>query len=242
MIDRVAIVTGGTGALGRVVVKKFASEGIKVYVPSLTLEEFNTVFDTSQNESEENFTLRKIFSFVCDAFDESSVKEFVRSVAALENGRIDYLVNTVGGIHPPVNIDSMDTKLFDKMFALNFKSAFFFTREALQVMKSAGFGRVVSIGAIAALEPAPGKFAYSAAKAAVINLMNTLSEELKEHNIRGNTVVPSIIDTPANREWGTEEDFKKWVKPEEIAGIISDLVSDKFAAVRGSIIKVYGEY
>ena len=72
--------------------------------------------------------------------------------------------------------------------------------------------------------------------------MNTISLEFREKNIRCNTIIPSTIDTPANREWGSEEEIKNWVKPEDIAGIIFDLASDKYKSVRESIIKVYGSF
>lgn len=240
--NKIAIVTGGTGALGRFIVNKLADEGAKVYVPSITLEEFNEVFDNSQNPEEKEFGMRKIFSFVCDATEEDSVVEFVRSVSALENGKIDYLVNTIGGIHGNVKVNEFKTDEFDKSLTINFFTTFYFSREVLKIMLQKNFGRIISIGAIAALETTPNKFAYSVSKSAVINLMNTISEENKDKNIRANSIVPSIIDTPANREWGSEEDIKKWVKPEEIAEIIFDLLKSESSSIRESVIKVYGAY
>lgn len=240
--EKVAIVTGGTGALGRVVAHLLAEQGVKVYIPTLTMDEFNHVFDNSSGADENDFKLRKIFAFDCNAFDENSVKEFVEKVEIQEKGTIDYLVNTVGGIHAPVAIGDLDTAAFDKMFTFNFKSTFFFTRECISVMKKNNFGRIVSIGAIAGTKPEAMRFPYSYSKSGVTWLMETVSEEYKDFNIRANTVMPSIIDTPANREWGSEEDIKKWVKPEEVAEAISFLLSDKGNSVRGSIIKVFGNY
>jgi len=242
IIDNVAIVTGGTGALGSHVVEKLAREGLKVYVPSKTLAEFNSVFDRSQNTDKDDFKLRRIFSFVCDATDENSVHEFVENVSVQERGNINYLINTVGGVSANENVIDLSTETLDKMISLNLKSAFYFTRESLKVMKIKNYGRIISIGAIAGLKPTPGRFAYSFTKAAVINLMDTISEEMKEFNVKCNTIIPSIIDTPANREWGCEADIKKWVKPEEIAEIIYGLISDEFSSVRQSHIKVFGSY
>lgn len=238
---KIAIVTGGTGALGRHIVNKLADEGVKVYVPAITMEEFNSVFDRSQT-SDEAPVIKSIFSFICNATDESSVVEFVDSVAKLEQGKIDYLVNTVGGIHPKVKIEDMETSLLNNMLDLNFMSTFYFSREVLRHMKQNEYGRIISIGAIAALEPSPGVFAYSMAKAGVINLMNTIAEENKDSGVRANTIIPSILDTPANREWGSEEDIKTWVKPENIAEIIWSLLQDSFSEVRQSTVKVYGRY
>lgn len=242
MSNRTAIVTGGTGALGRYIVNKLSDEGIKVYVPCQSTEQFNKIFDTSQDRDSEYFKLRKIFCITCDATDENSVKEFVESVAAQENGKIDYLINTVGGISPPAKIEELTTNILDKMFRLNFLTAFYFTRETIRVMKKNNYGRIISLGAMAGLETSPGKFAYSFTKAGVINLMETVNEEMKEYNIRCNTIIPGIIDTPANREWGTPEEIKKWVKPKEISEIIYNLISEVFSSVRGSHIKVYGAY
>lgn len=241
---KIAIVTGGTGALGRHVVDKLASEGAKVYVPAISMEDFNSVFDRSQSSDDipDEPDIKSIFSFVCNATDESSVVEFVDSVSKLENGKIDYLINTVGGIHSKKTIEEFDTATLDSIYDFNFKSTFYFSREVLKRMKKKGYGRIISIGAIAALEPSPGVFAYSMAKAGVINLMNTIAEENKDSGIRANTIIPSILDTPANREWGSEDDIKTWVKPENVAEIICTLLQDNFRDVRQSMLKVYGKY
>lgn len=242
MKDKVAIVTGGTGALGRFIVNKFADEGIKVYVPVRNTDEFNKVFDTSQEKNSGYFKLRKIYCKTCDAADENSVVEFAGNVAALENGKLDYLINTVGGISASANVTDLSSETLDKMISLNFKSAFFFTREAVKVMLKNNYGRIVSIGAIAGTETTPGRFAYAFSKAGVISLMDTVSEEMKDHNIRCNTLIPGIIDTPANREWGSAGDIKSWVKPEEISEVIYEVISDKFSALRSSRIKLYSSF
>lgn len=242
MSYRTAIITGGTGALGRYVVNKLADEGIKVYVPCQSTEQFNKIFDSSQIKDSENFKLRKIFCLTCDATNENSVMEFVKNVSAQENGKIDYLINTVGGVSPAAKIEELSSESLEKMIRLNFLSAFYFTRETIRIMKNNNYGRVISIAAIAGLETSPGRFAYSFTKAGVINLMETVNEEMKEFNVRCNTIIPGILDTPANREWGTPEEIKKWVKPKEISEIIYNLISEVFSSVRGSHIKVYGAY
>lgn len=242
MNERVAVITGGTGALGRKIAGKFSENGIKVYIPSESIENFNKVFDKSAGGELSDIKIRKIFSFECDATDENSVNEFIENVSKLENGKIDYLINTVGGINPSANVSELKTDDLDKMINLNFKSVFYFSRGILKLMSKNKSGRIISIGAIAGLNPTPGRFAYSFSKAGVINLMETISEEMKDFNIRCNTVIPSVIDTPANREWGSEEDIKRWVTPEEISEIIFALISEKFSGVRSSIIKVYGSY
>lgn len=235
------IVTGGTGGLGVKVVEKLVMEGLKVYIPSRSLSEFNEIFDSSKNPASE-FKLRKIYSFECDAENENDVTEFIEKVSVTEKGLITGLVNLVGGINAPVKIEDINSADIIKMFSLNFLSCFYFTKGVLKIMKKNNFGRIISVGAIAALEASPERFAYSMSKNAVINLMQTVSLEMKDYNIKCNTIIPSIIDTPANREWGSEDEMKKWVKPEEISGIIYELISGKLSRVRESIIKIYGEY
>ncbi|HMQ67783.1 MAG TPA: SDR family NAD(P)-dependent oxidoreductase [Ignavibacteria bacterium] len=242
MNNKVAIVTGGTGALGRFIVNKFADEGIKVYVPARSTDEFNSVFDNSHKKESEYFKLRKIYCKTCDATNETSVQEFVENVAALEQGKIDYLVNTVGGISSSENVTELSSDTLNKMISLNFNSTFYFTRDTAKVMSVNNYGRIVSIGAIAGTEISPGRFAYSFSKAGVISLMETLSEELKDKNIRCNTLIPGIIDTPANREWGSADDIKDWVRPEEISDVIYEIISDRFSTLRSSRIKMYGSY
>jgi len=240
MKNKICIVTGGTGWFGRSIVNALAASGAKIYVPARNLGKFNKIFDNSQTS--DYFALNKIFSFECDITDPSSVNEFIEKVSALNNGRIDILINCAGGIQPEIKVEDLTLEKFNVEWNMNFITAFNFSVGCLKYMKINNYGRIVSIGSMASLQTTAGRFAYSAAKTAVINLMDTISEENKEKNIRCNTIIPSIIDTPDNREWGSEEDIRKWVKPDEISGIIMDLVSDKYSSVRQSLIKVFGNF
>jgi NAD(P)-dependent dehydrogenase (short-subunit alcohol dehydrogenase family) len=238
--DKTAIVTGGTGALGRVIVNSFASEGMKVYVPTRTIDDFRNIFDNSNADDVNEFKLRKIFGLQCDAANEGSVKNFIDDVLKRE-GRIDYLVNTVGGYHPKKNVADMEMELVDKMFELNFKTTFYFCRNVLKNMLDNNFGRIAAIGAMPAVEISAGRLAYTVSKSAVVKLIQTIAEETKENNITANVIIPSIIDTPANRQSMPKADFSKWVKPEDIAGTILFLLSNEAASFRGNVIKMYGK-
>jgi 3-oxoacyl-[acyl-carrier protein] reductase len=238
--EKIIIVTGGTGQLGRVIVKYLANAGHKIYVPAKNLEKFNKVFDNSQIS--DNFKLSKIYTFICDASDMKSVKEFVESVNIQEKGKIDCLINTVGGIHSPISIADSDDKIFDDMINLNLRSAYYFSKEASKIMKKNSYGRIISISSLASLKVSPKLYYYSMTKNAINILMNTLSTEVKEFNVRCNTIIPGTIDTKSNREWGTEEDIKKWVTPESIAQIILNLISEDFDNVHSSEIKVLGKF
>lgn len=236
--SKIAIITGGTGALGQVIVNHLASNGIKIYVPVRSLTKFMQIFDNSQNE-EDNFKgLNKIYGIPCDASNELEVKEFCENVIKQEN-QIDYLINTIGGYHPKRLVIDTDTELIEKQLLLNFYSAFYFTKHSLPYFIKSNFGRVISISAKAAAEPAAGKFAYSLSKYAVINLMKTLTEEYKDMNITFNTIIPSIIDTPLNRENMQNQDFTKWINPNEIAEICLLLIRDELKSFKGNLINLY---
>jgi NAD(P)-dependent dehydrogenase (short-subunit alcohol dehydrogenase family) len=220
MNDKVAIITGGIGALGRHIVDKYAKEGWKVYIPVSSLKKFMSVFDNSQDD-DSSFSLRKIYAFDYDVLNEESVVEFVQKVAALEKGKLDLLINTVGGYRPPVNTNEISTKDFDELF--NLKTTLWFSREVLNVMLNNKSGRIISIAAKPGLEATAGILTYSVSKSAVINLMETINLECGKDNIKCYSIVPTVIDTPSNREWGTEADIKNWVKPEDIADEIYNL-------------------
>lgn len=242
--DKIAIVTGGTGALGRVIVNKFAEAGMKVYIPVRSLKDFMESFDDSQNDDTVNGTgefkgLLKRFGLPCNATNEAEVKEFCDNVVKQEK-RIDYLVNTVGAYHPKRMIVDTDTALLEQQLKLNFYTTFYFTKYALNYFKINNFGRIVSIGAKPAIETTVGKFAYSFSKAGVVNLMQTLAEEHKAQDITFNTIIPSTIDTPANRESMQNQDFSAWVKPQEIAETCLFLLGDDAKSFRGNVIKMYG--
>lgn len=237
--QQIAIVTGGTGALGRVIVEKLANAGISVFLPVQSLESFKKVFDSSAGDAG-TFSLRKIYAMPCDATSENDVKDFVTDVVN-QGGKVDFLINTVGGFHPKRNVTDTDLELIDKQLKLNFFSTFYFTRYCIKNMIENNFGRIVSIGAKPAIDVTSGKFAYSFTKAGVVNLMQTVAEEYKENNITASAIIPSVIDTPANRESMQNQDFSKWVKPEDIAETIMFLLTDSAKAQRGNIIKMYGK-
>lgn len=235
--DKIAIVTGGTGALGRVIVNHFAAQGMKVYVPVRSMPEFMKVFE--QTDETEFKGLPKRYGLPCDASNEIEVKEFCDNVVKQEK-RIDFLVNTVGGYHPKRSVTDTDRELIEQQLMLNFYTTFFFTKHALSYFKMSNFGRVVSVGAKPAVETTAGKFAYSFSKGGVVNLMQTLAEEHKADNITFNTIIPSVIDTPANRESMQNQDFSTWVTPMEIAETCLFLMGDGAKSYRGNVIKMYG--
>ena len=236
--ERVAIVTGGTGNLGRVIASHFAEHGIRVYIPVQSLEKFKEVFNETSGQSDVPF-LRQCFGIPCDATDKADVDEFCRNIYNKEN-RIDYLINVIGGFHPKKYLTEMTDELINDQMKLNLFTAFYFTQSCVRYMLKRNFGRVVSFAAKAALEPVRGKFAYSLSKYAVLQLMNTFDLELKGNNITFNTVVPDIIDTPENRLSMPDRDHNKFVRPEDIVNICMFLIGDEATNVSGNVIKIYG--
>ena len=238
--NKTAIVTGGTGALGRVIVNRFAETGMNIYVPALSVENFKGIFDNSLNDENSGFKLRKIYGLKCDAGNEEDVAGFVSDVIKRE-GKIDFLINTIGGYHPKKTIVEMETGLIQKMMNLNFYSTFFFCKHSLKNMIKNSFGRIIAIGAMPAVELSAGRLAYAISKMSVISLIQTIALENKDDNITANTIIPGVIDTPANRESMPKAEFDRWVKPEDIAETILNLISESSRSFRGNIIKMYGK-
>ncbi len=236
--EKIIIVTGGTGGLGRVVVDYLATQkNYKLYLPVLDVQEFLNIFHN--NQFSETSEMRKIYSMECNAFEESQVKKFILDVATLENGKIDVLINLIGGIHQPCNVVDMSPEFFEKYFKLNFLTAYYFSHYVLKYMSENKSGVIISVGAMAGLKEEKSRFAYSLGKYAIIHLMNTISKEMKDYNIRCNTLVPYIIDTEENRKWAKGDEYLNWVSPLEIAKIISDLITDNYSKVKESIIKLF---
>ena len=230
---RVAIVTGGTGALGQVVVREFAAAGAAVVVPYHTAASFEAL------RAELGDLGTRVSGQAADVTDEREVARLVEGVLA-EQGRVDFLLNLVGGYAGGRFLET-DVDLWDRMFRLNFRSALLCTRAVLPHLVEQGSGRVVTIGARLALEPPTGSNAYAAAKAAVVSLTQSVARELRTSGVTINCVAPSTIDTAANRRMIAKADPSRWVKPEEIATLIAYLCSEAGGAVNGAVIPIYGQ-
>jgi NAD(P)-dependent dehydrogenase (short-subunit alcohol dehydrogenase family) len=178
--------------------------------------------------------IKKIQFIFADLRNEESVKEVFE-----KQERVDILVHLVGGF-------SMgDTHMYqlqdwDRQVSLNLTSTFLVCKYALQIMRQNSYGRIVTVASRAALEPAAQMAAYSASKAGVLALTKSIAQETKGSGITANSVLPSIIDTPANRNAMGPENAKNWVKPDSLAEIICFLGSEKAGDMRGAAVPVYG--
>ncbi len=232
--DKVVLVAGGTGGLGRAVSLAFLEEGAKVVVTYREQKEF----DALKNEGGANGS--KIAGHHVDVTDETAVRQLFAKVLA-EHGRLDALANTVGAYAGGVNLWELETKVFDQMLALNLRSGYALSRAAIPVMLKQKHGAIVNVASKAALDHGAGAAAYAASKAATVALMDSLAAEVKGTGVRVNSILPSIIDTEANRKAMPGADFAKWPKPEEIARVILFLCSDDAKVIQGAAVPVYGD-
>ncbi len=227
---RTALITGGTGALGNVVVSRFLAEGARVAVSYLIEDELKRL-----NES----FRRDVFIVRADVTQEKDVTAlFDQAIGRL--GSVQILVNIVGGFLPRCEIRDAALKDWDRMLDINLRSAFLCSREFLRRAGKASFGRIINMAAMTALKPSAGRGPYAVSKAGVVTLTGILGEELKGSGITANAIAPSILRTPANIESMPGEDFSKWVPPEEIAELMLLLCSAHGQSVNGVCIPVYG--
>ena len=232
MTRRVAIVTGGTGALGQSVVLRFLQDGASVAVPWLVPEEWESL-----KGHVEKGQLGRLYGTQVDLVtDQDALAAFVTDVLARYKG-FDVLVNTVGGF---ASGDLASTSLAEwrRMIDLNLTSAVIGCRAVLPAMRAAQRGRIVNVSSRAAVPPAGGFIAYTVAKSAVIALTQALAQEEHPHGIAVNAVLPSTMDTPANRRAMPNADRSGWVGTEAVADVIAYLASDRVGAVSGACIPV----
>ena len=224
MQDKVLVVTGARGALGKVVAEIARSRGARVA---------GIDYSSSQNAA----TPDCIEIGGVDLSDAAQAKTAV-DAAAKHFGRLDALINIAGGFAFETVGDG-DVKTWQRMHALNVLTALNTSRAALPHLAASGAGRIVNIGALGALQASSGMGPYAASKAGVHRLTEALANEWKG-KVTVNAVLPSIIDTAANRADMPKADFSKWVTPQELAEVILFLASDAASGVTGALIPVGG--
>lgn len=222
MSDRVIAITGGHGVLGRAVVEAALAEGLKV-----------AVIDHATHPAPEGV-------LEVGGVDLTDPAQADRAVAAVIDrfGRLDGLLNIAGGFVWQT-VDDADPA-WDRIHALNVTTAVNASRAALSHLKGSPEGRIVNVGSAAALKAGAGMGAYGAAKAGVHALTQALAEELKDTSVTVNAVLPSIIDTPANRQDMPNADPAQWVAPADLAAVILFLASPASRAMTGALVPVTG--
>jgi|SRR5579863_1017557 len=230
---KVVLVAGGTGGLGSAVSLAFLEEGARVIVTYRNREEFAALADAAGANS-------PLEGHPVDVLDESGVGQFIDRVIA-NHARLDAMVNTVGGYAGGVKLWDLDTKVFDRMIALNLRAGLLLSRAAIPAMLKAKRGVIVNVASKAAVEHTAGDAAYAASKAGALAMMDSLAGDLKGTGVRVNSVLPGIIDTEANRKAMPGADFAKWPKPQDIARVILFLCSDAAKVIHGAALPVYGD-
>ena len=231
MSDRAGatIVTGGTGGLGLGVVRALVDAGHDVVVTWITEREL----ERFPPDLRPRCRLERV-----DVMSEDALAALV---ASCEPEGVWALVHLVGGYLDGAPVAGMDMDQWDRQFSLNVRSAALGMRAVLPGMVTRGRGRVVAVGTRAALRPFAGASAYAASKAAVLALVAAASEEVKRSGVCVNAVLPSVIDTLANRAANPDADPAMWVRPDEIGAVIAFLCSPEASALTGAAIPVYGK-
>lgn len=227
---KVAIVTGATGNLGQACAEAFAAAGARRVLVGGSAERLAKRYHAADDT---------LLAGELDLARESDALKLAE-LTVQRFGRIDILVNTVGGYAGGKKVHEDDPATWDAMHRLNLRTTLNVCRAAVPHFVRQGSGRIVNVAARAALTGVPGLAAYSASKSAVIRLTEALAGELKENGIGVNCVLPGTMDTPQNRRAMPTADFAKWVAPAAIADVILFLASDAARAVSGAAVPVYG--
>lgn len=229
------LVAGGTGGLGRSVSLAFLDELAQVAVTYLRSEEFAALKNAA------GVRASSLDGYQVDVNDEAAVRQLTHTLISTY-GRVDIMVNAVGAYAGGTPLWETEAKVFDQMLALNLRSEYVLSRAVVPHMIQQGSGAIVNVASQAAVNHAAGAAAYAASKAAAVAMIDSLAADLKSTGVRANSILPSIIDTEANRKAMPNADFTKWPKPDDIARVILFLCSDQAKLIHGAAVPVYGNF
>ncbi|MGD2154989.1 MAG: SDR family NAD(P)-dependent oxidoreductase [Gemmatimonadales bacterium] len=229
--DKVALITGAAGNLGRATAQSFLQAGARVVLidraPARLRDLYRRLRDSADHRLAEGI----------DVADPAAVAELVDDVAT-RFGRIDALVNTAGTYRGGKPVDEEELDTWDLLFEVNLRTTLVMCRAVIPVMRDAGGGRIVNVAARSALAAGANSVAYAASKSAVLRLTEGLAKELEPARIAVNCVLPGTLDTPQNRKAMPDADTSRWVAPEAVAAAILFLASDAARAVSGAALPV----
>ncbi len=241
--SKAVLVGGGTGGLGRAVSLAFLKEGAAVHVTYRSEEEF-TALQSAAGQSVHASGLKEapvlhrvdpLYGHRVDVTNEQQVATLLEKFA-----RLDAVINTVGAYAGGTPLWQTGVDVYERMMALNVRPGFVLARAVVPLMVNQKSGVIVNVSSRAAVDHAAGGSAYAASKAAAVAMMDSLAADVLGTGVRVNSVLPSIIDTPANRAAMPTADFSKWPTPEDIAAVILFLASDDAKLIHGASIPVYG--
>lgn len=234
MQQNVAVVTGGTGGLGRALIPYLIRRDFKVAATYLIPEEARQL-EEELGLDEDRLMLRR-----CDCTDLEAIESVFKDVVETF-GPPNVVAALVGVWAGGRDVAETGPVRFDRMIDVNLRSTFYTLRAALPHMKEVEWGRIVAMGSRAAADNPAGQAVFNAAKAAVTSLVQTLAKELDDTNITANVLVPSVIDTAATRRALPYADYLQWPKPEEIAAVLDFLLSPASEVINGATIPVFGK-
>jgi NAD(P)-dependent dehydrogenase (short-subunit alcohol dehydrogenase family) len=229
---RVVLVAGGTGALGGAVSLAFLAEGAEVVATYRRKGELDRLRGEAAPAS-------RLEGAMADVSDEKAARELVSQIES-RRGRLDAVVNAVGAFAGGAKLWDAGSGELEKMVGANLLPCWALSRAAAPGMLARKNGAIVHVVSRAALVHEAGQAAYAASKAAALALTDSLAADLRGTGVRANAVLPSVIDTEANRKAMPKSDFSKWPKPEDIARVIVFLCSDAARLIHGAAIPVYG--
>jgi NAD(P)-dependent dehydrogenase (short-subunit alcohol dehydrogenase family) len=238
LAGRVALATGGTGALGQAVVRVLLDAGARVVAtrheaPAQPGGPHATGHQARMADDE------RLSLVSADLTDEPAVERLIQQIVA-QHARLDIVMNTVGGYRAGQPVTELDAQTWQAMLTLNLQATFFVSKHAARVMARQRYGRIVNVSSRAALAGRRNAAAYAVSKAGVITLTEVQAEELRDEGVTVNAVLPSIIDTPTNRQAIPSADTSRWPTPEEVARVMAFLASDDASIISGASIPVYG--
>lgn len=224
-----ALITGGTGGLGSAVTRAFLDSGWRVVVPTFA----ERVRD--RLPAHERLVLQS-----ADLTDADSTTAIAQLAAADRDAPLRAVVNLVGGYGAAGRVHETPVEDFEAQLRLNLRATYLACHAAIPHMQNAGGGAIVCVSSRAALKPFAGAAGYIVAKAAVLAFVDVLAAEYRGDGIRANAILPSVIDTPANRAAQPDADWDRWVRPEQIASVVRFLCEDGAGVVSGAHVPVYG--
>jgi NAD(P)-dependent dehydrogenase (short-subunit alcohol dehydrogenase family) len=230
---KVILITGATGALGSAVTKEFAQTEARLALAGRSGKKLEKLVADVGLPSERALTVTGDITQVDD------VESLVSAITARWS-IIDVLLHVAGGWCGGQPLGETPVEDWDHMLALNLRAAFLLSRAVLPAMLEAGWGRIIHVSSKTALEPRAKQAAYAVSKMGLITLTEVIAAEVKGSGVTANVILPSIIDTPANREAMPKADPAKWVPPERIAATMRFLCSDAAASTNGARIPIYG--
>ena len=231
--NRNVLITGGTGILGSSVTKTFLTQGDNVAVTYL--------FDSEVDRFKEYYPelSDKVTFLYADVTEQDDIQKTLDTFLSKFN-QLEILINIVGGFVGGIPTVELEEDRWDFMMNLNLKSVFLCCKAVIPYMTERGSGKIVNVSARAGLKGEAGMSAYCVSKGGVRTLTESLSAEVMDSGINVNCIMPSIMDTPMNREAMPDEDYSRWVKTDEVAKVISFLASDAAGIINGAAIPVYG--